>query len=190
VKAAKALGFPVTLKATGLERLGKTEAGGVALDLQRADDVRRAHRRMSDVFGDAMVPALVQHMVAPGVDLAIGVFQHPSVGGVLAIGPGGVAAATTRAAVLRVLPLTDLDIDRLLDRPPLADWLGGAVDGVGRRSLADLLARLARLAEDLPEVAELRANPVIVSSDGAVLADVTMRLTPWRQLDPIALRRL
>jgi hypothetical protein len=160
------------------------------LDLQRADDVRRAHRRMSDALGDAMVPAVVQRMMAPGVDLAIGVFQHPSVGGVVAIGPGGVVAASTRAAVLRVLPLTDLDIERLLDRPPLAQWLAAAGAAVDRASLSDLLARLARLAEDLPEVAELRANPVIVSSDGAVLADVTVRLAPWRQLDPIALRRL
>ncbi len=190
VKAARAVGYPVALKATGLEHLGKTEAAGVALDLHRSDDVRRAFRRMHDALGGAMVPALVQRMVTPGVDLAVGVYQHPSVGGVIALGPGGAAAASTGAAVLRVLPLTDLDIARLLGRRPVAAWLDGAESTVDLGALTDVLARLARLADDLPEVAELRANPVIASADGAVLADVTVRLEPWRRLDPIALRRL
>lgn len=190
VRAARALGYPVTLKATGLDHLGKTEAAGVALDLHRADDVRRAFRRMREALGEAMVPTLVQRMVAPGVDLAIGIYQHPSVGGVIALGPGGAAAAVTGAAVLRVLPLTDLDIERLLDRPPLREWLHAADPAVDRDALADLLARLARLADDLPEVAELRANPVIVSSEGTVVADVDVRLVPWRRPDPLEVRRL
>ena len=59
-----------------------------------------------------------------------------------------------------------------------------------RDALADLLARLARLADDLPEVAELRANPVIVSSEGTVVADVDVRLVPWRRPDPLEVRRL
>jgi len=189
-KAARSLGYPVTLKATGLDRLGKTEAAGVALDLHRSDDVRRAYRRMRDSLGEAMVPAMVQRMVAPGVDLAIGIYQDPSVGGVIALGPGGAAAAVTGAAVLRVLPLTDLDIDRLLDRLPLCDWLQAADPAVDREALADLLSRLGRLAEDLPEVAELRANPVIVSCEGTVAADVSVRLAPWRRPEPLDLRRL
>lgn len=189
-RAARSFGYPVALKATGLDHLGKTEAAGVALDLHRSDDVRRAFRRMKESLGDAMVPAMVQQMVAPGVDLAVGVHQHPSVGGVIALGPGGAAATIAGAAVLRVLPLTDLDIERLIERSPVCDWLDGADPPVDRDALADLLARLARLADDLPEVAELRANPVIVSAGGTVIADVEVRLAPWRRPESIELRRL
>lgn len=189
-KAAKALGYPVSLKATGLEHLGKTEAAGVALDLHRADEVRRAHKRMTEALGDAMEPAIVQAMVTPGLDLAIGVHQHPAVGGVVAIGPGGAAGATSGPTVVRVLPLTDLDVDRLLDRAPLAGWLDGPDPAVDRAALVDVLLRLARLAEDIPEVAEVRANPVIVAPDGAVVTDVSVTLAPWRRLDPLDLRRL
>ncbi|MBL8776771.1 MAG: GNAT family N-acetyltransferase [Acidimicrobiales bacterium] len=190
VKAAKAIGFPVTLKATGLESLGKTEAAGVALDLHRPDEVRRAHRRMSDALGGAMVPALVQAMVQPGLDLSVGLHQHPAVGGVLSLGAGGAAGATGAPAVLRVLPLTDVDIERLLATAPLSQWLAACEPAVDRGALADLLARLSRLADDLPEAAEVVANPVIVSSQGAVVTDVRVRLAPWRRLDPIELRRL
>ncbi len=190
VKAAKALGYPVSLKATGLEHLGKTEAAGVALDLHRADEVRRAHKRMSEALGEAMEPAIVQAMVTPGVDLAVGVHQHPAVGGVIAIGPGGAAGAAAGPTVVRVLPLTDLDVDRLLDRAPVAGWLAACDPAVDRSALVDVLLRLARLAEDIPEVAEVRANPVIVAPDGVVVTDVSVTLAPWRRLDPLDLRRL
>ena len=190
VRAAKAIGFPVTLKATGLEHLGKTEAAGVALDLHRADEVRRAHRRMFEALGDAMVPALVQAMVQPGLDLSVAIHQHPAVGGVLAVGPGGASGAIGGPALLRVLPLTDADIDRLLATSPLSAWTSVCEPAVDQAALADLLARFSRLADDLPEAAEVVGNPVIVSSRGAILADARVRLAPWRRLDPIELRRL
>lgn len=189
-RAARSIGYPVTLKATGLDHPGKTEAAGVALDLHRADEVRRAHRRMTEALGDAMQPALVQAMVAPGVDLAIGIHQHPSVGGVLVVGPGGADSDTSREVALRVLPLTDLDVERLLESEPVRGWLARSRGPVDRSALADVLSRLARLADDLPEVAELRANPLIVSDQGAAITDVFVRLAPWRRDDTPDLRRL
>ena len=92
--------------------------------------------------------------------------------------------------VVRELPLTDPAVDRLLDRAPLAGWLDGPDPAVDRAALVDVLLRLARLAEDIPEVAEVRANPVIVAPDGAVVTDVSVTLAPWRRLDPLDLRRL
>ena len=106
------------------------------------------------------------------------------------MGPGGAAGTTGGPALLRVLPLTDVDIDRLLGAPPLAAWLEACDPAVDREALADLLARFSHLADHLPEAAEVVGNPVIVSSQGAVLADVRVRLAPWRRLDPIELRRL
>jgi acyl-CoA synthetase (NDP forming) len=43
-------------------------------------------------------------------------------------------------------------------------------------ALADLVQRLARLADDLPEVAELDLNPVLALSDGCVAVDARIRL--------------
>jgi hypothetical protein len=40
----------------------------------------------------------------------------------------------------------------------------------------DLLLRLGRLAEDLPEVAELDLNPILVSATGAMVVDAKLRL--------------
>jgi hypothetical protein len=54
----------------------------------------------------------------------------------------------------------------------------------------ETLLRLSQLADDLPEVAEIRANPVIVSAAGAALTDVAIRVAPVRREDRADLRRL
>ena len=57
-------------------------------------------------------------------------------------------------------------------------------------ALEDLLLRLGRLAEDLPEVAELDLNPVLAGPDGVVAVDAKLRLAPvGAEPDPL-LRRL
>jgi acyl-CoA synthetase (NDP forming) len=43
-------------------------------------------------------------------------------------------------------------------------------------ALVDLVQRLARLAEDLPEVAELDLNPVIGLPEGCVAVDARVRV--------------
>jgi hypothetical protein len=57
-------------------------------------------------------------------------------------------------------------------------------------ALEDVLVRVARLALDVPELAALRANPVIVASRGAVVVDVTVRLAPVPDPPAPSLRRL
>jgi hypothetical protein len=43
-------------------------------------------------------------------------------------------------------------------------------------AIEDLLARLARLADDVPEVAALELNPVVASPSGAAVLAATGRL--------------
>ena len=112
-----------------------------------------------------LVPALVQPMVGPGVDVAVVVRDHPAVGPVLSLGPGGAAAALDTAADVRVLPLSDLEALRLVASSRLAPLL----DDQGRRALEATLLRLAALVEDVPEIGELVLNPVIVRDGTAVI---------------------
>jgi acyl-CoA synthetase (NDP forming) len=60
---------------------------------------------------------------------------------------------------------------------------------VDTTALADLLLRVSRLADDLPEVAELDLNPVIARPDGAHAVDTRIRIAPATPRDPF-LRQL
>jgi len=131
VAAARAIGYPVALKAPGLERLSKTEAGGVSLDVHGDDEVRHAYHRMVDALGGAMRPALVQAMVPEGVECRVGVFRHAVLGDVLTLGPGGAAVERVAREAMRLLPLSDTDAERLIDASvlgPLLTETGDAPD--------------------------------------------------------------
>jgi hypothetical protein len=82
--------------------------------------------------------------------------------------------------VLRVPPLTDVDIEAMLNglrgSPLLFGYRGSPAVDVA--ALRQLLARMGRLAADLPEVADLDCNPVVASSAGAVVVDAKLRIAP------------
>lgn len=173
VAAAEAIGWPVALKALGVERPSRTEEGGVAVDLFDADDLRRSYGRMLAIHGDAMRPALVQEMAPNGVDVRLEVTQHPVMGSVLAYGQ-----ALGGTTVERILPLTDDDAVALVERGPLADDLA-TIGPEGRAALVEVLLRVSALADTVPEVARLGLGPVIVSDGRAAITDVRVHVAPW-----------
>jgi acyl-CoA synthetase (NDP forming)/GNAT superfamily N-acetyltransferase len=188
---AAELGVPVALKAGQLERLGKVEAGGLALDLQSPADVAAAYGRMARLLGDAMRPAIVEPMVASGVDTLVSVRQHPTFGPVVTLGLGGAMAAAGGVGAL-VLPVTDVDVDELVRSVPVAALLfdEAGEPTVDVDALEELLLRVGALADDLVELAELWLNPVIVSKRGAVAVGVGAAVAPPAHERPPPIRRL
>ncbi|MGB3056300.1 MAG: GNAT family N-acetyltransferase [Acidimicrobiales bacterium] len=178
VDAAGEIGYPVALKASGLDRLSKTEAGGVALDVHGDDEVRGAYERMVSVLGDAMVPAVVQAMAAEGAECRVGVYRHAMLGDVLTLGPGGAAVEHLAERAMQILPLTDADADRLIDR----SGLGPVFDAQGdraRSAMVELLVRVAALADAVPEITRLRLNPVMVAPDVAAITDARVLIQTY-----------
>jgi acyl-CoA synthetase (NDP forming)/RimJ/RimL family protein N-acetyltransferase len=126
-----------------------------------------------------------------GVETLIGVVQEPVFGPVVVFGLGGVATEVLGDRIARLSPLTDADADEMVGGVRAAPLLTGhhgsrAVDTAG---LAGILLRVSRLADDLPEVAELDLNPVIARPQDVRVADVRIRLAPAAPRDPF-LRRL
>ena len=183
--AAAEVGFPVVAKAVRRPRLAKTEAGGIALDVHDENELRATLARMGGALGAAAWPLVIQPMAEPGVDAAVTVTDHPIVGPVLTLGPGG-AATSLGAVENQVLPLTDREAARLVDRCPLARLL----DAEARSRLEDLLLRVSALVDGAPEIVGLELNPVILTATGAAIADARLQVAPVER-DPLPpVRRL
>ncbi|PWU24534.1 MAG: hypothetical protein C5B48_05900 [Candidatus Rokuibacteriota bacterium] len=174
--AAGELGYPVVVKSAAAGS-HKTERSAVALDLASEAAVLDAARRIGE-------PVLVQPLVTGGAELLAGVVQDPVFGPLVAFGPGGVFAELIGEAQFRIAPLTDVDAEELV----LDGKAGQLVRGFRGRpaadtaSLTDLVHRLARLAEERPEVAELDLNPVIAQPDGCVAVDSRVRVRPVEEV--------
>jgi acyl-CoA synthetase (NDP forming)/GNAT superfamily N-acetyltransferase len=189
--AAAEFSGPVVLKAEVQDIVHKTDAGAVKLGLRTADEVAEAYRQLVSKFGADLQRVLLQPMLAGGVETLAGVVQEPVFGPLVVFGLGGVATGVLGDHVARLSPLTDADARDMVSGIRAAPLLTGhrgspAVDMAG---LADILLRISRLADDLPEVAELDLNPVIARPEDAQAVDVRVRLVPATQRDPF-LRRL
>jgi acyl-CoA synthetase (NDP forming)/RimJ/RimL family protein N-acetyltransferase len=159
VAAGDAIGYPVVLKSTAPWLRHRTDLGGVRLDLRDAAAVRTAFAAIPS--GD---PVIVQEMAAPGVATVVEIVDDPSFGALVSFGLGGVATDLLGDRAFRTLPLTDLDAAELVRSPrawPLLDGYRGA-EPADVEALQDLLLRVARMADDLPEVLGLTLDPVIV----------------------------
>jgi acetyl coenzyme A synthetase (ADP forming)-like protein len=192
VHAAEALGYPVVLKAGAPELVHKSDVGGVALGLEDAAAVRRAFGEMARRLGDAMGGAIVQATAAPGVETIVGVTQDPSFGPLVLFGLGGVTAELLADRALRIVPLTDEDAHRLVrslrGSPLLFGYRGRPAVDVA--ALEDLILRVGRLADELPEVTEMDLNPVVVSEHGAVALDLKIHCARAAPPPPPDFRRL
>jgi acyl-CoA synthetase (NDP forming)/GNAT superfamily N-acetyltransferase len=126
-----------------------------------------------------------------GGEVGIGVVQEPVFGPLITLGPGRATGGGLAGHAARLAPLTDTDADELIRSAGPASVLSGdhGVAPAGLASLRVTLLRVSRLADDLPEVAELGLSLVIVGPDGMCAAGARIRLTPARPQDPF-LRRL
>ena len=164
-----ALGYPVVVK-TAAPGVHKTEIGGLALDLGDAAAVREAAERIGP-------PLVVQPMIAKGTELLAGLVQDPVFGPLVAFGPGGVFAELIGRATFRIAPLTDVDAAELVTGGAAGRLVAGfrGAPPADVDALTDLVHRLGRLGEELPQVAELDLNPVLATADGVVAVDARVR---------------
>ena len=191
VEAAGQLGDPVVVKATGLKRLSKSEAGGVALDVHGPEEVRAAYERMVAHLGDAMVPAMVQRMAPSGVDVRVAAHQQPSYGAVISLGLGGSVAQANPRRSVRVIPLTDADARRLIMSSPLLPLLTEDDGSEGEiTALEALLLRLAWVVEQIPELADVELNPVLAAGEAVSITAARLRVAPAAWIPDPEVRRL
>jgi acyl-CoA synthetase (NDP forming) len=188
--AARALGFPVAMKTAAPAVLHKTDVGGVRLALDTPAEVRLAYDEITEAVHDPH--ALVQPMVTDGVEMIVGLTRDPVFGPVLMLGSGGVLTDLLDDRAWRGLPLTDIDAEDMVSSLRGARLLAGyrGTAPADLPALLDVLHRVARLGEEVPEIAELDLNPVIAGPHGATVVDIRIRVAaPMTAPDP-ALRRL
>jgi acyl-CoA synthetase (NDP forming)/GNAT superfamily N-acetyltransferase len=191
VAAAAKLGGPVVLKAEAEGLVHKSDAGAVKLDLRTPEEVAGSYRALVAGLGSSLRRVLVQPMITDGVEVLIGVVQEPVFGPLVVFGLGGVATDVLGDRAARLSPLTDTDAAELIHSVHAAPLLLGhrGTPPADTKALADVLLRVSRLADDLPEVAEMDLNPVMAQPGGVTAVDMRIRVSRAEPRDPF-LRRL
>jgi acetyltransferase len=180
VAIAAQIGYPVAMKIHSPDVVHKTDAGGVRVGIAGAGAVEAAYREIVASVRQREPAAriagvLVEPLWRPpqGRELMLGVADDPVFGPVITVGLGG-----TLVEILR---------DRSVGLPPLNRYLASAMIASTRAArylaafrgwpavdhgvLEDVLLRLSDLVCEVPEIAELDVNPLVVDQHGAVALD-------------------
>jgi acyl-CoA synthetase (NDP forming) len=178
VRIAHSVGFPVALKLSSEHVLHKTESGAIRLNLEDEQSVRDAFDQLRQ---DDMEGVQVQKMVTTGVELMIGVAPDRLFGPLIAFGLGVIHVDILGDFRFRVTPLTDQDAHEMIREIRgyrlLQGYRGHAAVDV--EAVEEILLRISRLVEDIPEVQELDLNPIfgLPPGEGCVVADARLRVT-------------
>jgi acetyl coenzyme A synthetase (ADP forming)-like protein len=179
--AARDIGGAVALKAVAPGLVHKTEAGGVRLGLSDPVAVRKAAEQMSThlgATGHAPTSFAVQPMVPAGIEMIVGIAEDPQFGSLIVCGAGGTLVELLRDVAVRLTPLTVDDASDMLQSlksyPLLTGFRGAPKCDVA--AVENVLLRVSALADDLPAVAELDLNPIVVSERGAIVVDARVRV--------------
>jgi len=130
-------------------------------------------------------------MITGGTEVIIGVQDDQMFGPLVVFGLGGVATEVLADHAARLAPVTEADADTLINSIRSAPLLHGhrGSPAADLAALRDMLMRVSRLADDLPEVTELDLNPVIAGPDRVVAVDARIKVEAQTPQDPF-LRRL
>jgi acyl-CoA synthetase (NDP forming) len=176
--AARDIGFPVVIKATGEHLEHKSEVGAVVVNVRNATGAEAAAQRLSKL-SDSL---LVEEMVADGVaEILVGVIVDPQFGQVLVIGAGGVLTELLRDSATLLPPFTAESIEAAIRRLKVSKLLAGfrgKPAGDVPALVATVLACTRYAEANLNALLELDINPVIVrpAGLGAVAVDALVRL--------------
>jgi acetyltransferase len=187
IAAAERIGAPVAIRVVTPAAPHKTDAGGVALNVDPADagaefdrvaaQVRTwaaARGVAADLRGALVAPMLPR----PLAELLVGVVRDPQFGAVLTVGAGGTAVEVLRDVGSRVLPVERADVDEMLAELRIAPLLEGARGRApaDRESIIDAVMGMVRCALAHEDISEIEANPVFAFADRAVAVDVRVYL--------------
>lgn len=193
VAAAEELGYPVAVKATNSYLRHRLDLGGVQLNIEDAEMLRRTVSEMRRNLARYGGPGLeVQPMAPTGQGCVLRAIEDPMMGPVVSFGISGDAVDLLDDWAHGVPPLTDRDVRRLIRRPRAAQKLLGyqGVPAVDVRALEETVQRMAILKDNHPQVASLELTPLLASPDGVTVLHASVEIANPEQRTDSARRAM
>lgn len=176
---ASQIGYPVVLKILSPQIVHKTEAGGVVLDINCEDDLRREFDQIIDrarkynpkaeIYG-----VIVQQMVKKkGYEVILGTKTDPLFGPVVLFGMGGIGVELFKDVAVGLPPLNQTLARRIMEETKVYSLLKGYrnVPPANLKLLEEILVQFSQMLVDFPELREVDINPLFIDENEALALD-------------------
>ena len=182
-------GTRVVVKIWSHDLSHKSDVGGVRLGLLDPQDAQAAAeailRNVAAVKPEARIDGfMVQQMIRKprAHELTIGIAEDATFGPIVLFGAGGTGVEVINDKALALPPLDRSLALGLIRRTRINRLLAGYRDrpAADVNAVADALVKIADLAADNPEIAELDINPLLADEIGVIALDARILVWPAR----------
>jgi len=191
---AESIGYPIAMKVLSTNISHKSDAGGVRLNINSAQEVRSTYRELLEQVAlnapDAKIIGVTiakMYRSPNGRELMIGMVRDPVFGPVISFGSGGTMVEVMGDSAISLPPLNRRLAQDLIDRTKASKFLGNFrnMPAVDMEKLIDILICVSNMACELPWIQEMDINPLLIDEKGAVAVDARFRVDyPKPSTDP------
>jgi acetate---CoA ligase (ADP-forming) len=183
VQYAEEIGFPVVMKVVSRDIVHKSDAGGVALDLDDAAEVMDAYQAIMSSCREHAPHAVVEgveigQMVLKGTEIIVGARRDPSFGPVVMCGLGGVYVEVLKEVAFGVYPLSRREAMSMIKQTKAYQILLGA-RGEERKDIEAVIETLlvvGAIVKQCKDISDIEINPIMVYESGAGVKAIDVRI--------------
>ncbi|HEQ78932.1 MAG TPA: hypothetical protein ENN76_01545, partial [Euryarchaeota archaeon] len=176
-------GYPVVMKVISRNILHKSDAGGVALNLENPEEVVDAYQAIMHSCKAYDPKAVIEgmeivEMVKPGTETITGARRDSSFGPTVMFGLGGIYVEVMKDVSFRGYPLTKKEIHKMVKDIRSYPLLLG-VRGEKRKDIegvVDVISRVGAILANVQEITDIEINPLIAYEKGEGVMAVDMRI--------------
>lgn len=183
IRHAKDIGFPVVMKVVSKDILHKSDAGGVALDLDNESEVIDAYQAIMRSCKEYNPRAIIEgveidEMVSKGTEIIVGARRDGSFGPVVMCGLGGIYVEVLKEVAFASYPLSRREATSMIKNTKAYQILLGA-RGEARKdieALIETLIKVGAIVKQCKSISDIEINPVMVYDSGAGVKAVDVRI--------------
>ncbi|MFO7798676.1 acetate--CoA ligase family protein [Rhodohalobacter sp.] len=165
------VGYPVVMKILAKEHTHKSDIGGVKVNLQNAENVKKAWNEITQAAESSnaeMDGILIQKMLRGGQEIIIGIKQDEQFGPLVLFGTGGTDVELYKDVQTAIAPLSESEATKLINSTIAGKKLKGwrNLPPADIEEVKKALISMSRLAVNHPEIKEMEMNPLYVLEEG------------------------
>ncbi|OHD72377.1 MAG: hypothetical protein A2W19_13600 [Spirochaetes bacterium RBG_16_49_21] len=169
VRHAEDIGYPLVMKVVSRDILHKSDAGGVALNIENREEavdayeaiIQNSRRFKPDAHIDGIE---VCEMVSQGVEIIVGARRDASFGPIVMCGFGGIYVEVMKDIAFRGFPFNRIEAVKMLKELKSFPLLMGVRGEVRKdiEGLVEVMIKAGAVIRKCPRITDLEINPVVV----------------------------
>ena len=183
VNFAESMGYPVVMKVVSRDIVHKSDAGGVALDIDDRKEVADAYEAIlancRQFNPAARIEGIeVSEQVKRGVETIVGARRDLSFGPIVMFGLGGIYVEVMKDITFRAFPLSRSEANGMISEIKTYPLLLG-VRGEKRRDIdavADAVLRVGTVLKRFGDISDIEINPLVAYEHGEGVRAVDVRI--------------